>query len=122
MSSLNEFYPGNRFISAVTQARLAVMTFTEDHNFTVGEILSFRIPKNYGMYQLNNQQAKVLSITSDTVTLNVETTTYDPFVYAGAENEVPIPAMAIAASSGVVPNSVLEQTNLLDAFDDRPTT
>lgn len=122
MSVSSEFYPGFQFVTAVTQSFPAVMTFSEDHNFTPGEILSFRIPKNYGMYQLNNKHARVLSITSDTVTLDIETTNFDTFIYAGTDIQVAIPAMALPSSSGVVPNSTLEQTNLLDAFDDRPTT
>lgn len=122
MSSASEFYPGNRFISNITQSVKAIMTFTEDHNFTPGEILSFRIPKVYGMYQLNNKQARVLTITSDTVTLDIETTTFDAFIYAGTDIEVTEPAMAIASSSGIVPFSTFEETNLKDAFDNRPTT
>lgn len=116
------FYPGNRFISAVTKSFPAVMTFTEDHNFTSGEILSFRVPKDFGMFELNNKQAKVLSITSDSVTLDIETNNFTAFVYAGADNEVTEPAMAIASSSGVIPNERFEETNLLDAFDHRPSS
>ena len=122
MSTTSEFYPGYQFITAITQSYPAVMTFSQNHNFTPGEILSFRIPKYYGMYQLNNKQARVLTITSNTVTLDIETTTFDAFIYAGTDIQVTVPAMALPSSSGVVPFDRLEQTNLLDAFDDRPTT
>lgn len=122
MSSTSSFYPGFQFITAVTQSFPAVMTFLTNHNFTIGEILSFRIPKSFGMVQLNNKQARVLEITSNTVTLDIETTTFDAFVYAGTDIQVQIPAMALPSSSGIVPNSSFEETNLLDAFDDRPTS
>lgn len=113
------YYPTRALISAITNATQAVVTFTDDHDFTVGEIISFRVTKDFGMYQINQKRAKVLSKTSDTVTIDIDTSTWDAFSLANLDAAGTTPPNCVPSSSGFIPNSTIPQTNILDAFDKR---
>lgn len=109
-------YPRYALIENITQALNAVVTFAADHDYTDGEILSFRVSIPYGMRQINNQQARVLSHTDDTVTIDLDTTQYFTFVLASNQQ---MPAMTVPAASGIIPGQYVATINLEDAFDNR---
>lgn len=110
-----DFIPNLQYISNITQSSFAVVTFTEDHNFTVGEWISFRVPPPNGMIQLNNQKALIKSITPTTVTLDLDTLQFYPFIYV---QDPQIPCVAVPAGSGIPPGSAM--VTLEDAFDNQP--
>ena len=128
----NRMYPRWSYIANITRAAQGVVSFTAKNDYTPGEILSFRVPSEFGMDQMNNVQARVLSVTNSatvsSVTLDLDTSGYSAFVYptsaiaaAGVS-----PAVAVPSSSGVVPDNgsatipqIPEGTNLRDAFDSR---
>lgn len=110
------FIPNLQYISGITQAQQAIVTFTEDHNFTLGEWISFRIPPANGMIQLNNQKALIASLTPTTVTIDVDTLGYFPFIYT---QDPQIPCVAVPAGSGI-PQGTATVT-LEDAFDNEPS-
>ncbi len=62
------FYPRWRYIvpledaAGITQASQAVITTSVDHDFSVGEKVSFRVSSAYGMSQINNKTATVVSV------------------------------------------------------------
>lgn len=130
----NKMYPRWRYIANITQAAQAVVFFTEKNDFTPGEIVSFRVSSDFGMDEINNQQARVLSVTNSatvsSITLDLDTTGYTAFAFptsaiaaAGVS-----PAVCLPSSSGVVPDSGSATTpqeppgtNLRDAFDNRNT-
>lgn len=109
------FIPNLQYISNITQSQSAVVTFLEDHNFTVGEWISFRVPPPNGMIQLNNQKALILSITPTTVTIEVDTLQFYPFIYV---QDPQFPCIAVPAGSGI-PRGTATVT-LEDAFDNEP--
>lgn len=115
-------YPKKAFINAITNAQNAVATFTEDHDFTIGEIVSFRVTKDFGMYQLNNMRGKVISITDDTITVNIDTLTWDAFTYALIDTAGTTPPVCLPSSSGVIDNIATPSYNIEDAFDRRNIT
>lgn len=112
----NQFYPRMRYISDITNAQQAVVTCTEDHDFTVGEIVSFRVSPQNGMDQINNRQSKVISITSDTVTVDVETLLFDEFIPG---LDVKIPPVIVPSASGILSDLYTPTVTLEDAFDNR---
>lgn len=130
----NRDYPRWAFIANITQATQAVVYFTGTNDYTPGEIISFRVSSAFGMSQINNKHARVLSVTNSatvsSVTVDLDTTGYTAFVFptsAVAAAGVS-PAVVVPSSSGVVPyngSATIPQsppgTNLLDAFDDRNT-
>lgn len=130
----NRMYPRWRFIANISQAAQAVVSFTEKNDFTPGEIVSFRVSSAFGMDEINNVHARVLSVTNSStvssITLDLDTSGFTAFTFptsAVAASGVS-PAVCIPSSSGVVPfngsATIAQQppgTNLLDAFDDRNT-
>jgi hypothetical protein len=116
----SQFYPTLSNIIDITNAQKAVVTFDADHDFTDGEILSLRTSRPYGMYEVNQKSARVLSHTSDTVTLELDTLGLNPFVYPPI-GEVIYPSIAVPAGSGIVPGQYTATVNLQDSFDNVPT-
>ncbi len=110
-----DFIPNLQYITNITNAASAVVTFSGDHNFTLGEWISFRIPSPNGMVQLNNQKALIISITLTTVTIAVDSLQFYPFIYV---QDPQIPCVAVPAGSGIRPGTAT--VTLEDAFDNRP--
>lgn len=128
----NLMYPRWQYISGITKAAQGVVSFTAKNDFTPGEYVSFRIPDQFGMTELNNVPARVLSVTNSStvssITIDLNTSGFTTFAFptsAVAAAGVS-PAVAVPSSSGVVPDNgsatVPQQppgTNLMDAFDNR---
>lgn len=110
-----EFIPNLQYILDITQASPAVVTFTTNHNFTLGEWISFRVPPPNGMIQLNNQKALIIDLTPDTVTIQVDTLQFYPFIYV---QDPQYPCIAVPAGSGIPPGT--GTVTLEDAFDNQP--
>lgn len=128
----NRMYPRYSFIANITAAAQAVVYFTGKNDYTPGEILSFRVPEEFGMQEMNLVQARVLSVvnsaTVSSVTLDLDSSGYTAFVYPTSVQAAAgvSPAVAVPSSSGVVPFNgsasvpqMPEGYNLLDAFDNR---
>ena len=111
------FIPNLQYISNITQAAAAVVTFTQNHNFTVAEWISFRIPPPNGMIQLNNQKALITAITPTTVTLEVDSLDFYPCI---SVVDPQVPCVAVPAGSGISAGTAM--TTLEDAFDNEPIT
>lgn len=112
-----DFIPNLQYITNITQAREAIVTFTADHNFTIAEWISFRVPPANGMIQLNNQKAQIISTTSMTVTIALDTSNFYPFI---SVEDPQVPCVAVPAGSGVIQGTTT--VTLEDAFDNRPVT
>ncbi len=128
----NRMYPRWRYIANITKAQQAVVYFTAKNDFTPGEIVSFRVSSDFGMDEINNKQARVLSVTNSatvsSITIDLDTTGYTTFAFptSAVAAAGTSPAVVVPSSSGVVPfngsATVPQQppgTNLLDAFDNR---
>lgn len=126
------FYPRYAFIANITAAAQAVVSFTGKNDFTPGEIVSFRVPNEFGMQEMNLVQARVLSVvnsaTVSSVTLDLDSSGYTAFAFPTSAQALAgvSPAIAVPSSSGVVPFNgsatvpqMPEGYNLLDAFDNR---
>jgi len=110
-----DFIPNLQYISNITQASPAVVTFTTNHNFTLWEWISFRIPAPNGMIQLNNQKALIIALTPNTVTIAVDSLNFYPFIYV---QDPQVPCVAVPAGSGIIAGQAM--TTLEDAFDNQP--
>lgn len=110
-----DFIPNLQYITNITQAYPAVVTFLNDTNFTIAEWISFRIPPPNGMIQLNNQKAQIISLTPNTATIDVDTRNFYPFIYV---QDPQVPCVAVPAGSGIIQGTTM--VTLEDAFDNRP--
>jgi len=113
------FYPLPRFITNITNAKNAVVTFTDDHGYKNGQVLSFRVNSDYGMRQINEKQGKVIDHDDTTVTVNIETTCFDAFIYPVPDSDQYVP-VTIPVGSGVLSNDPVPMTNIECTFDNRP--
>lgn len=84
------YAPGAAFINFLTLAATTTVTTTAPHNFKVGQEVAFRIPLQWGPYQLNSLPnvlipgspiyGYVVSVTNSTVfVVNINSTGYTPF-------------------------------------------
>jgi hypothetical protein len=115
------FVPQFSFIASIQLGQQTVVTFTEDCDFSPGEIVSFRVSPPSGTRELNNQQATVLATTADSITVGIDSTYFTPFVF-NPINNLAFPAMVVPAASGILPGSAPATVGLQDAFDNVPTT
>lgn len=115
----NVFYPRYAEINAITNALKPTVTFTADHNFTAGEIVSFRVGKLFVMYEINNKRAKVISITSNAIVIDLDTSTWGVFSISNLNDPGTSPPICVPSSSGVVPFQEVPYVNIEDAFDNQ---
>jgi hypothetical protein len=108
-------------IIGVSNAQKAVITFESAHPYVLGEIISLRSSRPYGMYEINNMQGRVLSSTEFTITLDIDTTNFNTFVYPPV-GTIEVPAQAVPSASGIIPDQIPATVTLQDAFDNVPTT
>jgi hypothetical protein len=111
-------YPGFQYIVGITNAQFAVVTTAATHFFTSGEIVSLRVSKPYGMVEINEKQVLVLAYTDTTITLNIDSNQFTPFIFPVAGLNTP--PVVLPSSSSIVPGSNPSTMNLVDAFDVRP--
>lgn len=68
-------------IASVTQANPMVVTTENDHNYPSGVNVAFRIPIIFGMQQLNSINGQIISVGSNTMTINIDSSQFTPFAY-----------------------------------------
>lgn len=85
-------------ILSVTQSNPMVLTTDGDHDYASGMNVTFLIPTQFGMTQLNGVNAQVLELTHDTLTINLDTSMFTPFAY-------PSPVPSAYTPPSVIPNS-----------------
>lgn len=90
-----QFYPKNRFITLVNKtggtfiaggtipAGQTEIQFSVTHGYTVGQRLVFNVPSQFGMTQLNGLRGQILAVdtTNNTVTVNIESSTFTAFAF-----------------------------------------
>lgn len=87
-------------IASITQAFPMVVTTTTDHHYPAGVKVRFNIPGQFGMVQLNGVESQVLAVTSNTLTVNLDSRNYAPFTYPSPLPEAYTPPVVIPDSSG----------------------
>lgn len=103
------YYPGysqqvvtpnltTKVIESISQAYPMVLTTVEDHGYLAGMDVTFLIPNQFGMTQLNGVNAQVLEVTDNTLTINLDSRSFYSFVY-------PSPLPSAYTPPSVIPNS-----------------
>lgn len=111
-------YPNFRYITGVIQGLETIIEFDESHDFTDGEIVSFRVSPPYGMVELNNVHARVLEHDTFSITVAIDSFNFTPFTDEGVYEH--FPAIVVPSSSGIIPGMTTATMNLEDAFDIKP--
>lgn len=87
-------------ILSISNANPMVVTTTQPHGYVAGMMVTFLIPTQFGMVQLNNLNVQVISLTSDTLTINLDSTGFAPFAYPSPLPQTYTPPSIIPNSSG----------------------
>jgi len=85
-------------IATITNANPMVVTTVNDHGYVAGMMVTFLIPTQFKMVQLNGLNVQVLSLTSNTLTIALDSTNFSVFAY-------PSPLPSAYTSPSVIPNS-----------------
>ena len=87
-------------ISSITLASQMVITTLNTHNYIAGVKIRFNIPGMFGMQQLNTIEVQVISVTTNTLTCNVDSSNFTPFAYPSPLPQAYTPPVLIPNSSG----------------------
>jgi hypothetical protein len=85
-------------ISAVTNSNPMIVTTVNDHGYVAGMNVTFLIPTQFSMVQLNNVNAQVLQVTHNTLTINLNSINFSVFSY-------PSPLPSAYTPPSVIPNA-----------------
>jgi len=114
-----EVLPGAKFITNITQAANAVVTFSEAHDYEIGDVLYFRVPRinatRWGMVEMDGLEGKVTAITASTVTVDIDSSAFTAFAFA-VTGDVPFkfPMAGLAGKRGLYDNWFASNRSLLD--------
>lgn len=87
-----------RTIESISNSYPMVLTTTVDHGYPAGLMVRFLIPIMFGMQELNDIEGQVISVTDNTLTLNINSINFSLFSY-------PSPLPSAYTSPSVIPNS-----------------
>lgn len=85
------YQPARRFITGITAAASAVITLSVTHNYTVGDIVTVRVPTGWGMIEIDGLQGEVTAVSTanNTITVDIDSSAFTAFAF---------PTSAIAAA------------------------
>ena len=76
-----EVLPGAEFITKISKATSAVVTFSEGHNYKVDDLLYFRVPASFGMTEIDGKTGKITAITASTATVDIDSSGFTTFAF-----------------------------------------
>jgi hypothetical protein len=88
-------------IASITNAFPMILTTIKDHDYVPGMNVTFLIPAQFGMIELNNVNCQVLQVTNNTLTINLDSSNFTPFAYPSPLPLAYTPPSVIPNSSGV---------------------
>lgn len=90
-----EFYIPQRFvISGVTRGEVTTVTTALDHNYVIGQEVRILIPPSFGIRQLNERKAFVISIpAANQVIIDIDSNYMDAFIASNATTKPEILAI-----------------------------
>ena len=103
------FYPNVRFITAITQANQAVITMSVSHDYEIGDKVKLKVPAEFGMSEADGKIVEVLaktaSATVNTITVDLDTSSYTAFAFPLTGVTLPSYAQVVPISGPIVNNS-----------------
>ena len=104
-----QYYPGysqvqvhpnllTKTISSITNSNPCVVTTQFHHEYPAGVNVRFLIPTMFGMQEMNGVNVQVISVTNNTLTLNLDSTNFGVFAY-------PSPLASAYTPPSLIPNA-----------------
>lgn len=90
MTFQRNFTPGSQTITAITNANPGVVTTALSHGYINGDTVRIVFPprSDFGMYQVNGNTYKIIVLSSNTFSINANTTNFDTFAL-GSNKQIP---------------------------------
>jgi len=114
----NYFFPRRNYITNISQATSAIITFSVTNKFVVGEYIRISVPTGFGMTQMNGQLAQITAVGAadasgftNTVTVNVNSTAFNAFVWP-----ITIPTTFAQAVDVAETATILTQAEVNNSF------
>lgn len=95
----NQFLPGVTqipsalLITGITQSAPMIVSVSVPsdaaNTYVPGQLVRLTVPRTWGMWQVDGLTCKILSVGVGTLTLNVDSTEFDPFVDGSSSAETP---------------------------------
>lgn len=115
------YYPRFRYITKITSSgSQSIITLSVTHGYTVGQKIQINVPASYGMIQMNGLEATIVAITteasgtSNTITVNIDSSAFTAFVFPTTANADTVRATIVPVGE----NSAYAQANGLDPLAD----
>ena len=114
------YYPSTRVITGISQAAQAVVTLSVNHNYVVGQKIRFKVSAAFGMSQINGIEATIVAVgavgvngtTTNTITVDVDTTGFTAFAFPITTDPGFTPAMVVPLGDNMA-QSLSSGTNYL---------
>lgn len=81
------YMPAMRLITAITNANPAEVTTSFDHGYISGIIVRLDVPEADGMQEINGKTGTITVTGSDTFTIDIDTTFFEPFSIPGSPSQ-----------------------------------
>lgn len=85
-------------IASITNAYPMVVTTVNNHHYVAGMNVTFLIPTQFGMTQLNGLNVQVLIASTNSLTIDLDSTNFSVFSY-------PSPLPSAYTNPSIIPNS-----------------
>lgn len=92
MTIVFKFFPSLNGIWNITNGYPSVVRLFLPVNYVVNQFISLRVPPEFGMVQATGKTARIMAVNTgaNTVTLDLDTTSFDPYVLPIAFTQLPL--------------------------------
>jgi hypothetical protein len=85
---------------AITQAAQAVITTSINHGYVAGQEVLLTVPADFGMVQADGKIAEIVSVTANTMTIDLNTTGFTAFAFPASGAPLGVPSVTNYATQG----------------------
>jgi hypothetical protein len=97
------------FVTAISKATNAEITFSEAHSYVVGQLVHFSVPASFGMKQMDQLTGRVITATGTNsptgsgvykLTVNIDTSSFTTFAFPASSGSPTTALFATMAPAG----------------------
>ncbi len=92
--------PQSLFPIIITQAAQAVITTSINHGYVAGQEVLLSVPADFGMVQADGKIAEIVSVTANTMTIDLNTTGFTAFAFPASGSPLAFPSVTNYATQG----------------------
>lgn len=97
ISEFDAVEPRFLYITGISQASQAVVTVSTEHNYVVGELITFSVPNSFGMSEISGLTGKIVAVGTYTMTVNIDSSNFTAFAFPASSG---VPTVQLFATLG----------------------